>query len=82
MELQLGLGLPSNGGSYELDLNRQFHENGEGFDGGRRSRGHADGQRFVFVDFLKDLILDVKLEDFQVFKDTLFKFNGVLFLYK
>uniref|UniRef100_A0A7N0U4M4 Auxin-responsive protein n=1 Tax=Kalanchoe fedtschenkoi TaxID=63787 RepID=A0A7N0U4M4_KALFE len=46
MELQLGLGLPSNGGSYGLDLNRQFHENGDSFDGqGRRSRGHAEGHR-------------------------------------
>ncbi|KAL9687018.1 hypothetical protein QQ045_031414 [Rhodiola kirilowii] len=44
MELQLGLGLPNNGAAYELDLNRQFHENGESFDG-HRIRGHSDRQR-------------------------------------
>uniref|UniRef100_A0A7N0TZB3 Auxin-responsive protein n=1 Tax=Kalanchoe fedtschenkoi TaxID=63787 RepID=A0A7N0TZB3_KALFE len=45
MELQLGLGLPSDGGSYGLDLNRQFHENGDSFDGPHRSRGRAEGHR-------------------------------------
>ncbi|CAM8938642.1 hypothetical protein QQ045_013932 [Rhodiola kirilowii] len=43
MELQLGLGLPSNGASSGLDLNRQFHENGDSFNGhGRQRRGSGE----------------------------------------